>query len=552
MARAASTRTRSAADCAQSTSRIFSPRLWTVSLRWRKTAPTSAVAGVGKRQALGCSVPSGRRRRAPAAAAFGRSANAPCSAATEPGRSSESSLSRSAKRPRERCSSAVSFSPLPRRWRSAMTSVTVGWWRAAPADPSVEALSSTRTSVSNGSASRSAAIASRQRTSSSRCSVFTTQKDTSTATGLLLSPAVRVDVVDPSAYTPPYDHALCAALARAGARVRLVTSAFSHGAVPRAEGYEVSERFYRGAPARGRARVGWKLARHAPDMLGAARAARAARAADVVHFQWLAVQPVDAVLLRAFRAPLVLTAHDVVPREARPGQRAGQRRLYDRVDAIVVHSEHGRGRLVEELGVPAAKVTVIPHGVLTFRGDDGLPPELAAVEGPVALFFGLVRPYKGLDVLLEAWRGIEGAELWVVGMPRMDMRALRAAAPPNVRFVERFVPDGQVAELFRRADLAVLPYREIDQSGVLFTALGAGTPLVLTAVGGFPEVAAAGAAELVPPGDAAALHVALARLLADPAAREGLAAGARRAAAERYGWDAIARAHLDLYAKLAL
>src|SRR3954454_156626 len=548
MARAASTRTRSAADCAQSTARGLSPRLWTVSLRWRKTAPTSAVAGVGKRQALGCSVPSGRRRRAPAAAAFGRSANAPCSAATEPGRSSESSLSRSAKRPRERCSSAVSFSPLPRRWRSAMTSVTVGWWRAAPADPSVEALSSTRTSVSNGSASRSAAIASRQRTSSSRCSVFTTQKDTSTATGLLLSPAVHVDVVDPSAYTPPYDHALCAALARAGARVRLVTSAFTHGAVPRAAGYAVSERFYRGAPARGRARVAWKLARHGPDMLAAARAGRHA---DVVHFQWLPVPPGGAVVLRAFRRPIVLSAHDVVPREPRPGQRAGQRRLYARVDAIVVHSEHGRARLVHDLGVPEAKGTGIPHGGLPPAGGDGLPAELAGVDGPVALFFGLLRPYKGLDVLLEAWRGIEHAELWVVGMPRMDTRALRAAAPPGVRFVERFVSDGEAAALFRRAPPAVRPYREIDQSGVLFTALGAGTPLVLSAVGGFPEVAAAGAAELVAPGDPAALHDALARLLSDPGAREGLAAGARRAAAERYGWDAIARRHLALYARLA-
>jgi glycosyltransferase involved in cell wall biosynthesis len=356
---------------------------------------------------------------------------------------------------------------------------------------------------------------------------------------------VRVDVVDPSAYTPPYDRALCAALARAGAHVRLVTSRFTHGVASRAEGYEVSERFYRGAPARGRPRVAWKLARHVPDMLGASRTG-----ADVVHFQWLAVQPVDAVLLRAFRAPLVLTAHDVLPREARAGQRAGQRRLYERVDAVVVHSEHGRARLVSEAGVAAEKVTVIPHGVLEPSGDDGLPPELEGVRGPVALFFGLIRPYKGLDVLLEAWRGIEGAELWVVGMPRMDTSALRAAAPPGVRFVERFVPDGQVAALFRRADLAVLPYREIDQSGVLFTALGAGTPLVLSAVGGFPEVAATGAAELVASGDPAALHDALARLLADPAARERLAAAARRAATERYGWDAIARAHLDLYGRL--
>ena len=361
---------------------------------------------------------------------------------------------------------------------------------------------------------------------------------------------MRVDVADPSAYTPPYDHALCAALARAGADVRLVTSAFVHGTVPRAEGYAVDERFYRGVPAAGRARVAAKLARHAPDMLAAARAARR-RGVDVVHFQWLAVQPLDACLLRAFPRPLVLTAHDVLPREPRPGQGAAQRALYRRVDAVVVHSEHGRGRLVQEIGVPPGKVTVIPHGVLRPAGDDGLPPELAAVEGPVALFFGLLRPYKGLDVLLDAWRGVEGAELWVVGMPRMDTAALKASAPPGVRFVERFVPDAQVSAFFRRADLAVLPYREIDQSGVLFTALGAGTPLVLSAVGGFPEVAADGAAELVPPGDAAALRTTLLRLLADPSARERLAAAARRVAAERYGWDAIARRHLDLYARLA-
>ena len=76
----------------------------------------------------------------------------------------------------------------------------------------------------------------------------------------------------------------------------------------------------------------------------------------------------------------------------------------------------------------------------------------------------------------------------------MDMRPLRAAAPPGVRFLERFVPDEQVGALFRRAELAVLPYREIDQSGVLFTA--------------------------------------------------------RRAAAERYDWAGIARRHLALYARL--
>ncbi len=317
---------------------------------------------------------------------------------------------------------------------------------------------------------------------------------------------MRVSVVDPAAYTPPYDRALCAALARAGADVELVTAPFPHGEVPSARGFEVREDFYRHAPA-GRGRRWARLVTHVPDMLRAAR-----READVVHFQWLAVQPLD--------------------------------------QHLVVHTEHGRVRLVGELGLDPARVHVIPHGVLTPAGDAPLPPELPDFDGTVVLCFGLLRPYKGIDVLLEAWRGIERAELWVVGAARMDVAPLRAAAPPGVRFVERFVSEGEAAALFRRADLAVLPYREIDQSGVLFTALGFGVPLVLSDVGGFPDVARAGAAELVPPDDAAGLHDMLVALLDDPARRAMLATAALRLADEAHGWDAIARAHLDLYATL--
>jgi glycosyltransferase involved in cell wall biosynthesis len=120
--------------------------------------------------------------------------------------------------------------------------------------------------------------------------------------------------------------------------------------------------------------------------------------------------------------------------------------------------------------------------------------------------------------------------------------------------VPRFVGDDELATVFKRADLVVLPYREIEQSGVLFTALGHGRPLLLSATGGFPEIAAAGAAELVPPGDADALAAALQVLLADEPRRAALAAGARAAAAPDgpYGWDAIARRTLALYAALGV
>lgn len=368
---------------------------------------------------------------------------------------------------------------------------------------------------------------------------------------------MRVQIVDPSAYTPPYDHSLCAALARAGADVELVTSRFLYGPAPPTDGYRVTEAFYRGASRRGlgaRARVALKLAEHVPDML---RYRRLARRADVVHYQWLPVQPLDVHLLPPAR-PRVLTAHDVLPREPRRGQLAATRRLLRRMDAVVVHSEHGARRLRAEPGVEAGRVHVIPHGAFDYLTrlpeERPLPAELAATEGPVILCFGLIRPYKGVDVLLEAFASVEGAELWVVGMPRMGLEPLRELArggPGTVRFVPRFVADPEIPAFFRRADLVVLPYREIDQSGVLYTALAFGKPLVLTSVGGFVEVGEGhGAARLVPPGDPEALAAALRELLADPGARERLAASAARAAAGPYSWDAVAERTLALYRDL--
>ena len=337
---------------------------------------------------------------------------------------------------------------------------------------------------------------------------------------------MRVDVLDPSAFTPPYDRALCAALARAGHDVRLVTSPFAHGDVPPAEGFAVDERFYRWQPARGRAAA--KLLQHVPGMRGAVRG-------EVAHFQWLPVQWIDRFLLPR-RTPTVLTAHDVLPREPKPGQLAAQRALYDRVDAVVVHTEHGRRRLAG-LGVDA---DVIPHGVLDWltRVPPQRPPELPEKRAPVVLFFGLIRPYKGLDVLQRA--GIDDAELWVVGAPRV------APAPPGPRErqVLRFVSDAEAAWCFAQADVVVLPYREIEQSGVLFTAMGFGAPVVASDVGGFSEV---DALVTVPPDDPAALRAAVEAVLADPAPHR---AAMRAAAAGPYAWDGVAAQHEALYARI--
>jgi len=387
---------------------------------------------------------------------------------------------------------------------------------------------------------------------------------------------VRIAIVDPSAYTPPYDHALCSALAAAGAKVELLTSRFAYGPVPSPDGYKRREVFYRlshrssASGPRSKLALALKLAEHVPDML---RCGRIVKDSDVVHFQWLTVQQLDRLLLPSVR-PLVLTSHDVMPREPRPGQLHAQRRLYDRFDAIVVHSEEGKRRLVEELGVDEERVSVIPHGIFDHlspprdaretmagapRSNEGAPPR---PNGPVILFFGLLRRYKGIDLLLSAWRMLSaeerrGGQLWIAGMPRMDLAELgleddALAARDGVRLTPRFIGDEEIPSWFESADLVVLPYRQADQSGVLFTALAFGRPLLLSDVGGFGEIAKTGAARLVPAGDAKALAAQLRDLLASPDALTEMAAAAQalRAPESPLSWQSVAREHLRLYERL--
>jgi len=172
------------------------------------------------------------------------------------------------------------------------------------------------------------------------------------------------------------------------------------------------------------------------------------------------------------------------------------------------------------------------------------------------LFFGLVRPYKGVDLLVEAFASTpEDAVLLVVGMPRtpiepLERRARALGIAERVRFVPRFVPDEELASYFRRADVVALPYRDIDQSGVLYTALAFGSPLLLSAVGGFPEIAARGAARLVEPGSLESLRAGLVDLLDDLDGRRRMSEAARRLAREEHSWEAVAEATESLYRRL--
>jgi glycosyltransferase involved in cell wall biosynthesis len=320
---------------------------------------------------------------------------------------------------------------------------------------------------------------------------------------------VRVVIADPPAFTPAYDHELSAALAGAGADVELVTSRFRFGDVPAPAGYRRSEPFYPLSSrlfGRSRLRLPLKAAEHVPGTVALLR-----RRPDILHLQWLAAPELDARLFRP-RVPSVFTAHDLLPRRT-AAKRDLWRRLLTRFDRIVVHSEHGRETLIE-LGVDAR---VIPHPV--FPSD---PPR--ADDGRTLLCFGVIRPYKGLGDAIAALQRVDGARLLVAGDPLEPVDAYRAQAGDRAEWRLGYLPPAEVERAFSEATVAVFPYRpQLDQSGALLQALGAGVPAVAYDVGGIAEpVRRFGAGRVVPPGDVESLADAIRELRDEPAARAHL------------------------------
>lgn len=341
---------------------------------------------------------------------------------------------------------------------------------------------------------------------------------------------MRVLLADPPAFTPWYDHELASALSKAGADVTLATSRFRFGDAPAPVGYRRHERFY---PVTSRVfrRSPLRLPLKAVEHLGVLAELAAVRP-DVLHLQWLALPQLDATL--RFRSPAVFTAHDLLPRRT-AGRTALWRKLLRKFDAVVVHTEHGR-RTLAELGIDAR---VIPHPVYPSAAQ-------RADDGHTLLALGMIRPYKGLPDAIEVARRLPGTRLLVAGDPAMPIADLRSAE--RVEWRLGYLSSTELDRALSEATVAVFPYRaELDQSGALLQALGAGVPAVVYDVAGLGEpVRAFGAGSVVPAGDVDALTDAVRTLLEDRDALERARAGANRAR-EELTWDAAAEQHLALY-----
>jgi glycosyltransferase involved in cell wall biosynthesis len=373
---------------------------------------------------------------------------------------------------------------------------------------------------------------------------------------------MKVAMVDPSLFTGRYDDGLCAGLAQVGLDVTLLARPMRDTDAILPNGYSYAPRFFR-----------WS--ERLRGMLGEGRAFRIAKAvdygatclagsvrgmadADVVHVQWLPLAPADRMLLRRLAGcvPLVHTVHNAEAYHADAGvQGAGYRALLDRFDALVVHGETTRAALIGR-GIDPARIHIVPHPPM--RLARATADDLAAVPEPKLprlLFFGTIRPYKGVDLLVEAclslWRAGQRFELALAGKPFMDIAPLIEAVR-QAGFGDRLVMDlGFLREQrldahLRKADILAFPYRHIDSSGAFLSALHYGKAMVASDVGMFATLPD-GVAARVPVGNGVALAETLLPLIESAAIRQAAGAHARAYGETMGDWKDMALQTAAIY-----
>jgi glycosyltransferase involved in cell wall biosynthesis len=297
----------------------------------------------------------------------------------------------------------------------------------------------------------------------------------------------------------------------------------------------------------------------------------------LIHFQWFVDRQQEYFfinLLKLLRFKIVYTAHDLLPQEAEEHpDHDFLKKINRKVDAVIVHAENNKKELASLFHVDPKKIFVIPHGSNElFYTAKGMSKEAAreklglARGNKVILFFGLIKRYKGLEYLVQAFQEakdqLENLNLLIVGkIYEQDVEGFKfysdligqLSSRSDVVCVEQYVPLEEVSMYFYASDVVVLPYVRNYTSGVLLSAYAAGRPVVVTDTGGLKEQVEIGKSGfVVPPKDTKVLARAIVEIVRNSRQSEEMGKYAKSLAENYYCWSSVASKTISLYQHLTL
>ncbi len=278
----------------------------------------------------------------------------------------------------------------------------------------------------------------------------------------------------------------------------------------------------------------------------------------ILHLQWWSPATghvyYSMTRLASRKRRIIMTVHNILPHEANLVYRTIWRVVLKRADGYIVHSERNRDQLHELYPYTRNKeIAVIPHGIpekerldtTTSRKRLGIPE-----DATVFLFFGTVREYKGVDILIRAFGKVRGnVYLVIAGKPWIDPTPYieLGRGTNRIKFDFRLIPDEEVPYYFSAADLVILPYRWFSsQSGVSSLAIGYGIPVIVSDVGGLPDVADPQA--VFPAEDVDELARLMQRFVDEPDFRNRLHTTAMMVR-DRFSYGRVAGMTCDFYGK---
>jgi glycosyltransferase involved in cell wall biosynthesis len=290
---------------------------------------------------------------------------------------------------------------------------------------------------------------------------------------------------------------------------------------------------------------------------------------DVIHVQYLPMLkwslPLDLWFLELCRkrgSRIVLTVHDLLPHDTGEAYKRTFHDLYRMVDRIICHSDNIRTRLGLEFSVPEEKVSVIPHGPFFYdlpaTASEQTLQNFEIEPGKLlVLWQGIIFPYKGIDLLLQAWQQVEAsgddACLLIAGTGAPELleqirEQIRRLDLKHVKLHFRFISTEELVALYRTAEIVVYPYRAITTSGALATGLALGKTIVASDLPVFRELLTDREnALLVNPQDSAELAGTLIELSQNSLLREQLAASVREMNFGDQSWLSIADRTIKSY-----